>query len=210
MVWIKDILKSLIQELNDEITVKDREGDDKEVNVHLSNLSDEDMDELLPLITIRLYDIVPDFERVGMYHGVKKREENEDEDTVTLTKYPEPYWLFVEINVNTEFLEDAHDIFTQIFKKYRFRTDILVPEDDGEEVALFMNLVQFNRPSENEQMAREDYENRKRRYYADFRYKITAELPYDYEEVVEIVKERTFEVIEVDETEIDVKLEEEG
>ena len=193
MIWIKEILKKVITTLRTfQVEIKD--DDPKNIEVHLKKVYQRDnIDSLLPLITVEIYDILEDAGRLGTFTGVKMVREV-DEDTVALKNYPDPYWIFLQFNILTEFKEDFIDIITQIEKKFRYRGTLYVPDnsEEEEEVALYMERIQFNEIDNlNEE---EDKKTRLARYKGLFRYKITAELPHDDEEEVAIVKKRHFSV----------------
>ena len=215
MVWLHEINETIIKGLRNSLKYKDKDVV-KSVTVRYSKPEGESTEGLakeLPLVTIKIYDIFLDLERIGTTQWLKQKVD-ETEDTVDLVSYPTPYWLFYEVTITAEYQEDIIDIITQLQMELPARGYILVPDSDTkEDVPLFIEMLPFILKDRvhGEKTIKE--ESLQRRFRAVLRYKLTAELPQRDIETFFKVKEVDLQVgkpEEFSEEEEEELIEEEG
>ena len=196
MVWIEEINRHLITALRETLRVRNAAGLLVPVTIDYSQPEGEgraDIDEDLPKVTLRLYDLLLDLSRVGEMQGVRVNLTS-DALTVTQTESPDPYWLFYQISFVTEYAEDYMALITQTQQLFPPRTTIKVRDSDGVDlVGLYMELVEFDitrrRTAELPLVSTQTG----RRFQGLLRYKITAELPKSVVEQYFRVKTVTIE-----------------
>jgi hypothetical protein len=178
MVWIEEIDRKISKLVRDFIRITDEDGKSNPVKIVYSEAEGEGelpINEELPLITLKLYDLRLDKSRITN-PGLKIKV-NSTTDTVSLKNYPLPYWLLYEITITTEFQQDIIAIETQLQSILSPRGELLVPDSQtNEDTSLFIELIQYLKPKVIEAEKTKTEERKRRRLKSVLRYRITAEL----------------------------------
>lgn len=181
MIWLNEINRKLVTLIRENIKVTNESDELVAVNCEFvfGEGEGEDDSPNLPKIGIRIYDLLLDKERVHISNQ-QFIEVSRTDDQVTMDEAPEPYLIFYEFIVVTEYYEDMVDIITQIQQLFppRGTLNIEVP-DSGEPpdtVDLYMECVQFYLPRLVDSEKTKSESRRLRRFKTNFRYLITANL----------------------------------
>jgi hypothetical protein len=180
MVWLEQIETTFYNLVKDKVRVYDSNGILVPVDISYAQgegEGEQPINETLPKITLRLYDLRVDLERLANVNTGMRYKSAETVDTVTMKEYPMPYWLYYEFIVIAEYQEDVNAIVTQLQCVLPPRGTLLVPDSiDSVDTGLYMELIQYLKPKKMDTEKTTTEERLVRRLKSVLRYRLTAEL----------------------------------